>query len=123
MTDRPSPLGACGRAELLWVLSAGGAALLERTGSLLGYEARPPLLESKPGVPDKGVEKAFIQRPPPTPEPPEIAPSPVMDALFWRLEGYEPVVREVTDSVPAVATAPLGWSHRPADRPTLHALA
>ena len=123
MRDRSAPIGACGRAELLWVLRAGGAALLERTGALLGYEERPPVLESKPDVPDAGAEKAFIQRPPPTPEPPEIAPSPVMDALFWRLEGYEPVVREATESVPAVVTAPLGWSHRPSARPAMHALA
>jgi formylglycine-generating enzyme required for sulfatase activity len=123
VSDRPASAGACARAELLWILHAGGALLLARTADLLGFEERPVEEASIRSGVEPGRENDRPPGPSPPSQPPKIAPAKLWNAQFWRLEGYEPLAQQASEPRRVISETPTGWTRPPGVRPAIHGLA
>ncbi len=117
---------ACGRADLVRALAAGGPAGLDAAARLLGYQPTPAPKDRQ----DMRLDQRPLAEPPlpldPAPSAPS-APSEQLEVSFWQpiarwfldeTAGEEPSEDAATPAGASARRVPVAWSGRPATPPS-----
>lgn len=109
------PTGACGRADLVRVLSQGNPETIELAAELLGFKAIGALELKGSAIAEAYIKAQLTVGATDPVELPDDA-QPLGDIPFWRVEAFEALAAAEAEEQPLdAAEADVVWTNRPKD--------